>query len=254
MLFRKCFMLKKIILVKAPLILGLVTGAVHYFEMKAVFAEGVLQTFSPLTVATALLTALSIAFFAFAAMKEPGGANGDSYSERYPSRTGFFILDILHGLAFIFAALWIMLYGEKTTPNLILAALSALAGLGVVLLGYAGKRGRDGALAMCASLAPAVLFSYLTALTYHDWAGSPSVLRYCWAVSAFGAAALGYLAFAGFAFGRGSRRQTSFFPMCAVFALTVLIFEGGEPWRMSVSCAALINIALNGWKASEKSF
>lgn len=254
MLIRKCIMRKKLVYVFAPLALGLLTGAFHLFEMRTVFADGVLQNPTPLTAVVIIMTVLSVAFFAVSAMKEPAGADVDTgYAALYPSQTGYVILDSVLGLSFVSAALWLMLYGEKTAAEWILIALCALTGMAAVCTGFAVRKGKDGALIMLCSVIPALFFAYLMALTYRDWSGSPSVLRYCWQISAFGIAAVYYVTAAGFAFRRGSRRGEAFFSMLSVFLLTVLLFEGGEAWRMAVSCAALIGIMLSCWKRTEKS-
>lgn len=253
MQIRKCFMQKKIIRVIAPITLGILTGAIHMFEMQAVFADGVLQNSTPLTAVTISLAVLSIALFALFALREKGGVEtGVDYSHKYPSQTGFFIIDLAIGLSFVSAGAWIFLFGGKELTDFITVALCALTGLAIAIMGYSARRGKDFLITMSASLIPGVLFAFLMALTYHDYAGSPSVLRYCWAVSAFGLEALSFMAFAGYAFDRGSRRQTTFFPMSAAFALTVLLFEGGEAWKMAITCAALIFTGLSLWKEAEK--
>lgn len=255
MQIRKCFMQKKLIRVIAPLALGIITGAVHLFEMQTVFADGVLQNETPLTAVTISLTALSLAAFALLALRERGGVEaGVDYSHKYPSQLGFLIIDLALGLSFVSVGVWIILFGGKDLTDFITVALCALTGLSVALMGYSGKRGKDAILTMSASLLPGVLFAFLMAVIYHDYAGSPSVLRYCWAVSAFGLTALSFMAFAGYAFDRGSRRQSTFFPMSAAFALCVLLFEGGEAWRMAVACSALIFTELSLWKEAEKTF
>lgn len=240
-------MLNKHVYTKAPLILGVIAAFVHKVEMDAVFANGVLQEFSPLTVVMIALAVIAGALFAFFALKIPKTVlSGADYAGAFRSNLWFFILDAVNAVSFLSVGAYLFIKTEAPgIADYVMMALAVLAGIAFIVLGFSAYRRRDNAFTAAFSLFPSVFFAFLMTMTYREWAGSPSTLNYCWAIVAFGLSAVAWYSCAGFAFGKGSARKCVFFLAASVFCLCTLVGEGGEAWRMAISLSGVILAELN---------
>lgn len=173
-----------------------------------------------------LAAALLVMLLAAAAYETPKQFRKAFYTKSYLS----FAATALLGVFLLICALILAITGtdiEDLTgyARWIFVALTALGGVGIVILAYYAYTQKQGPFLKIGSIMPSMLFCYWLVAQYRINAGNPVLTEYCYTASALAAASLNFYYTSGIAYSRKKQNGVILTGIMGPFLLTVALAD-----------------------------